>query len=272
MLLASMALAQESYFSPAVKQLWATSPELKVPESVLFDAVHQVIYVANINGKPAEKDGNGFISILSPDGRLLNSGWITGLDAPKGMGIFKERLFVTDITSIAEIDIASAKLIKKYPLTGSAFLNDITIDGSGVVYISDSGNGKIYRLRNGKIDIFLQGKEFDGCNGLCFSQGFLYVGTRNSILRIDCKTKTVNVFAADTGSIDGLEFAGDDTFIVSDWSGSVYRIKKGSKRELLLSTASEKVNAADIHYIVAKKILLVPTFLDNRVVAYEIKN
>jgi len=36
-----------------------------MPELVLYDDMRDVIYVANINGNPSEKDGNGFISILN---------------------------------------------------------------------------------------------------------------------------------------------------------------------------------------------------------------
>jgi hypothetical protein len=52
----------------------------------------------------------------------------------------------------------------------------------------------------------------------------------------------------------------------------VYRGYPGMERTLLLDTTPVKANAADIEFIISKKLLLVPTFSDNRVVAYKINS
>ena len=76
---------------------------LSTPESVLHDAGADVYLVSNINGSPLEKDGNGFISRLAPDGSVLALKWIDGeaqgitLNAPKGMAIQDGVLFVAAI-------------------------------------------------------------------------------------------------------------------------------------------------------------------------------
>src|SRR5688572_19671463 len=80
---------------------WTSDTTLRVPESVFVDAKNNVLYVANIDGKPDGKDGKGFISILTPDGKVKKRDWVTGLDAPKGMGVYKNNLYVTDITNVA---------------------------------------------------------------------------------------------------------------------------------------------------------------------------
>src|SRR5436190_23174459 len=92
---------------------WKTDTVLRVPESVLFDKKNHVLYVANINGKSDLKDGNGFISKLTPEGKVEKLEWVTGLDAPKGMALVANTLYVADLTSVAVIDIKQAKLIKK---------------------------------------------------------------------------------------------------------------------------------------------------------------
>ena len=43
---------------------WETAPVFKVPESVCY-AGGNLLYVANINGKPTDKDGNGYISMIT---------------------------------------------------------------------------------------------------------------------------------------------------------------------------------------------------------------
>src|SRR5262245_50894389 len=74
---------------PAVRY----SGAFATPESVLYDEANDRYLVSNVNGKPYEADGNGYIAVLSPDGSIANPKWIAGgvkkvkLDAPKGMGI-----------------------------------------------------------------------------------------------------------------------------------------------------------------------------------------
>src|SRR5690606_12741434 len=84
-------------------KVWQTTCDLKTPESVLYDQEKDVIYVANIDGDPSEKDGNGFISILNSDGIVKNLQWIKNLDAPEGLAIFKNKLYVADIDKLVEI-------------------------------------------------------------------------------------------------------------------------------------------------------------------------
>ncbi|MBW1673776.1 MAG: hypothetical protein JRJ45_09065, partial [Deltaproteobacteria bacterium] len=72
-----------------VDKQWQTKKELRVPESVLYDESRNVLYVSNINGKSAEKNGQGFISKVSLDGKIEVLKWATGLHAPKGSAIYK---------------------------------------------------------------------------------------------------------------------------------------------------------------------------------------
>ena len=82
---------------------------LNEPESVIFDKKNSVIYISNINGDPLKIDKNGYISKISVDGQILDKKWITGLDAPKGMTIFNDYLFVADINKIWRINTSNKK-------------------------------------------------------------------------------------------------------------------------------------------------------------------
>src|SRR5262245_10177215 len=53
-------------------------PGFQTPESVLYDADNDVYLVSNINGKPLDADDNGFISKVSPDGKITELKWIDG--------------------------------------------------------------------------------------------------------------------------------------------------------------------------------------------------
>ena len=83
---------------------------MDVPESAYFDQSRNVIYVANMVGQDNVKDGVGFISKVSTNGKVITREWITGLDAPKGMAVKGGSLFVTDIDKLIEIDIAAGKI------------------------------------------------------------------------------------------------------------------------------------------------------------------
>ena len=127
-----------------LNEIWATDTVLKTPESVIYDEIRDVLYVANINSNPGEKDMNGFISRLSTSGEILDLEWIKGLSAPKGMGIFGNMLYVTDITDLVIIDLDEAKIIQSVPVDSAVFLNDISVDMTGQVYLTDSRTGKIH--------------------------------------------------------------------------------------------------------------------------------
>jgi len=56
------------------------------------------------------------------------------------------KLYVSDITDLVEIDIASGKIIKRFNGPGSSFLNDVVADNLGNIYVSDTGTNTIYKL------------------------------------------------------------------------------------------------------------------------------
>lgn len=254
--------------SVSLQHQWTSDAVFKVPESVCFDSQQNVLYVANIDGAPTEKDGNGFISKLGLNGKVLNLQWITGLNAPKGMGIFAGKLFVTDIDQVVEIDIQQGKILKRYPAAGAEFLNDITIASDGRVFISDMRTDRIYLLNEGQIDTWLTGPELTRPNGLFFENDYLLIGC-GKVLQVNPGSKKTELFIADTGSIDGLVATGPRQYLISDWRGHIHLIEPEKPKKLLLDLTQKNMNAADIEYIPAKNMLLIPTFHDDRVVAYQ---
>ena len=247
---------------------WETPAVFEVPESVCIDG--GLLYVSNVNGKPTDKDGNGFIAILSLDGNVSKAPYISGLNAPKGMGIYHRKLFVTDIDRVAEIDLQNKTIVRFYDFPEAKFLNDIAIDQKGAVYISDVMSTRIYRIYDGKTEIWLDDPILTGPNGLYVEENQLLIGC-NKIVSVGLEDKKVTVWLDNTGNIDGLEGTGDGRYIFSDWQGSVYLVGNDKKIEKVLDTSAAGINAADIEYIPSLKLLLVPTFNDNRVMAYELK-
>jgi hypothetical protein len=261
--------SQEKFQHEKLITIWETKKDLKTPESVLYDNSDDVLYVSNINNKPWEKDNNGFISKMNLKGDIIEAQWVKGLSAPKGMGISKGKLYVADINQIAEIDIKKGEIINKYTIDTAKKLNDITVDKSGTVYVSDKGAATIYSLKKGKVELFLKNVELKEINGLYAQGNILYAGLENKVVNIDLITKSITTFVDNTGPIDGLVPTGKGTFLVSDWTGCIYEIKQGQKPVLLLNTTPLQIYAADIEYVTKENILLVPTFFKDNVVAYK---
>jgi len=250
--------------------MWQTEKVLKVPESVLYDASQNCLFVSNVNGKPTEKNGKGFISKLSTDGKVLNLKFAAGLNAPKGMAIYQNKLYVSDIDRLAEISLTDPKKIKFYEAPHSQFLNDVAIGKNGIVYVSDTGTGRIYKLENGVFGIWGKVAPLQQPNGLLCDKGHLLIGTGEGIFSADPVSGNVEKLVSLTGGIDGLKAVGNGKYIVSDWKGKV-QVVSATGATVLFDTTDKNINAADLEFVPNKDVLLVPTFSDNRVMAYKIK-
>jgi sugar lactone lactonase YvrE len=257
-----------------VEKKWQTEQILQVPEAVTYDPQRNVMYVSNINGKPLDKDGNGYISIVKLDGNIDNLKWVTGLNAPKGSALDGKNLYVTDIDALVQIDIETGKIIERYSSEEAVFLNDVAIDETGNVYVSDySGqNSAIYKLSGSEFSIWMKGDDIDRPNGLMLRGNKLLVGNSGDgkIKSVDLKDKTVRVIATVGSGIDGLRMDDEDNFIVSDWAGNTSYVSKDGTITSLINTTEQKINSADIEFIKKMNLLIIPTFFDNRLVAYQL--
>ena len=256
--------------APGLTRVWASDTLLRTPESVWYDRERDVIYVANVNMNPWEKDGNGFISRLDPQGNIIDLQWVDGLHGPKGMGVSGGSLFVADIDEVVEIDIESAEVINRYPVPGTPTLNDITV-GNGSVFISGSDSNKVFELKDGSVSEILQG-DFGRPNGLFREPDRLLMLTSNSSMlkSIDLETGEITDLVGELGHGDGIVPVGNGDYLASSWRGEVFYISSDWTSTQLLDTRDAEINAADIDYIIEKGLLLVPTFFDNRVVAYRL--
>ena len=182
-------------------------------------------------------------------GEITTLNWITGLNAPKGMGIFMRKLYVTDIDRIIEIDIDKASIVKEYPVKDAKFLNDITIDKEGNVYISDMGTGKIHRLFKGVVETWLENKNIFSPNGLFYEDGEILIGTKQGIFSTLIEDKRTWQIVKNTGGIDGLEADGHGSYLISDWMGKIQLVNSNKENVLLINTTDLMINAADIEYV-----------------------
>jgi DNA-binding beta-propeller fold protein YncE len=228
----NVAVAQES---DQIQKLWETPAQLKTPESVFYEPTENVLFVSNIDGKPEEKDGQGFISkISSSNGTVIELNWVTGLNAPKGMAASSDssKLYVADITDLVEIDIVNGQITNRYNAPGSAFLNDVVSDEQGNIYVSDTGTNATYKFdssNRSSLQIWLQNTELNSPNGLYVDNStnkLVVVG--DSLILVDLENKTISDLGEQVpiASLDGIEAdTSERLYYVTNWAaGKVYAV------------------------------------------------
>jgi sugar lactone lactonase YvrE len=246
-------------FIPAAQagELWRATG-LEQPESALFDAANNRIIVSNIVGNPAEVDGNGYLSVLSVDGKVVTQHWTDGMDAPKGSAISGGKLYVADITKVRVVDLASGKLISTIDVPGAVFLNDVTSDQSGKVYVTDMLADAIYRIDGDKPELFVRDAKLAAPNGIFADGGRLIVASwgkgikadfstaePGGLLAVDIASKAISPLpgAQNFADLDGVVAIGDSIYATAYMTGTLYRYKAGGAPEVV---AQFKSGSADI--------------------------
>ena len=256
----------------SIEEVWRTDTLMKTCESVRYDELRQQLYVTCINGKPWEKDGQGFIGLLNMNGSIKTERWITGLDAPKGMGILEGKLYVADLDQVAVIDIEKAEVLKKIKIPGAEQLNDIAVDKNGKIYFSDSSTGWIWTLEDDKPVKWVEGA-WERPNGLYIEDKRVLLASSGSqdLTEISLEDGSQTVLVTEIGHGDGVENIGKEGhYIVTSWSGEIFLILPDYSKLSLLKTSEEGINTADIGFNIAEQIIYVPTFFTNQVVAYRL--
>jgi len=212
------------------------------PESVAYDPKARVLYVGQFVSalKPAEKDGQGKISKVALDGKVLEDRFLPAagetLHKPKGIWVRGERLWVTDIDVVWIFDLKSRKG-RKLGLGGMGFANDPTVRGNDL-YISDNRNDLLYRVEpadflnhkgDPQVTMVFGGKGlnpnglYPARDGSLLIGGFLSPDKARGIYSLG-KGGEFKSLAAQLGRIDGIYQMKDGTLLVTDWnSGSLAR-------------------------------------------------
>lgn len=257
-----------------VTKLWETPQVFLTPESVLYDPERDILYVSSFDARYGQTpEFTGYISRVSLDGEVEELKWVADLDAPTGLGIYGDRLYTTERGYLTEIDIESGTILNRYPIPDSEFLNDLAIDAEGNIYMSDTRpDSRIYRFKDSEVEVWLGGDELVRANGLYIHGDRLLVGnTGDGMLKaVDLKEKSITAIAClGAGVVDGIRVDNAGNYLVSHWEGQTYVISPdGGVVEVL--DAMGAANSADFEYIRERNLLIIPTFVDNRVIAYRL--
>jgi len=214
--------------------------------------------------------GDGKITQVNTDGSRETLA--DGLNDPKGLDLFNQHIYVTDVDQVWRIDLDGRKTIyakaEDFPRK-PVFLNDLEIDGLGNVYVSDSGSeGKgagIFRITpEKKITQLLDGNTgiespngllLDGLNRLLvadFATGKLF-----QVIFSDHAAPVVSALNSGFGGADGLVRDSDGLLYISDWKGGhLWQLTEPRATPQLISSGHQA--AADIGLSADGRFILLP--------------
>ena len=251
-----------SFAQHSLEKVWESdSVTLKTPESVLYDSKSNSLYVSSM--------GSGSIVRIGLDGKIIKSDWVTGLNANKGSALFNGLLYTAEPSAIAVIDVDKALVVKRIPIDGAVMLNDVAMDSKGVVYVSDTRAGKVYRIDGDKPTLYLE--NLPGANGLLTVNTDLYVLTSTGFQKVNANKEITKIADGFESGLDGIVMVAYNEFSLSNYKGILYYVKADGSKQLLLDTRTNRIMANDISYNSKTKTVYVPSFGTNRIIAYRLK-
>ena len=254
---------------------------LSTPESFIVDEQSGNYYISNINGAPPQKDNNGFITRLDPDGKITALKFIEGgrdgvtLHAPKGLSIIGRVLYMSDIDAVRGFDKETGKVLHTIDLQGmgALFLNDLTHDNRGNLYISDTtafvdskAPGTIFKIETQnqhRASILVRDASLGSPNGLVIHPKTKRLMTNTwgagKILEIlpNGKIKTF-IEAPAWKDLDGLDYDNSGNLYISSFTeGIIYKVSEDMK----ISVVKDGLTTpADVNINRQNNTLLIPFF------------
>ena len=250
---------------------------LEGPEAVRYDPEQDVYFVANFGARDDDtRDSNGFISrIAAADGRVESLRFMTGsaahpLHQPRGMFIRGDTLWVADVDGVHGFLAGSGRHAAFIDFTRHepGFLNDIAVGPDGLLYVTDTGRGRVYRIRaDGVAEIAVEDERTGPPNGITWDasrSAFLLApwGGETTLRSWDPVSGEIRDVATLVGGrFDGIEVVEGDVLVTSQDDTTLYLLEDGRVRPL----ARTRGRGADIGVDTRRGRVAVPYIALNRV-------
>ena len=243
---------------------WIAEGKFCEPETVL-PLPDDTLLVSNVCD--FRERGNGFLTLLDVDGKVLDWRIVDAMDAPLGMALSGGRLYVVDMNRLLILRWPGYERLETIELDTSV-ANDVAVTPDGVTYVTDTAKNQVIEVDPDGGQTVLTGEaQFQGANGIELHDGMLYVGGKR-LWRVDLKKESVETIGPDwLSDIDGIEFEADGTMQITPVAGPLIRYRDEGDYEVL---GGEGVSSANHGYAASLKLALIPTGFDNQVIAIRI--
>ncbi|MGH7618102.1 MAG: SMP-30/gluconolactonase/LRE family protein [Gemmatimonadaceae bacterium] len=278
--------------APATPSKVGETAGMQTPESVRYDPELDVYFVSNINGNPSQHDNNGFIAVVradsagAPPKKLIEGGQngVT-LDAPKGLALVADTLWVADIDHVRAFNRTTGAKVADIDLSkrGATFLNAVAIGCDGAVYVTDTGlmfdstgtashpgKDQIFKIAGRRVTV-MRPDSLNAPNGITWdaanSRFLLAPFSGKAVQTWKQGDKSTTTLATGAGQFDGIEVLKDGRILVSSWADStVDVVQNGALSKLITGVGSP----ADIGVDTKRMVVAIPRFNDNKVEYYKI--
>lgn len=243
--------------------VWESPADLRDPESIVYDSKRNCFYVSNMDkSTPVSELRTDPVSKIGMNGEILDIEWMPAFSSPTGLLLLNDTLFIVEREGIAIVDVEQKKILQRISVPNNGYLNDITMDEEGSLYISDSEKGIIYRIQNNEVDIWYTSSSGGGINGLFYNQGKILFGDNgdHTFKSICTKNKKVKDIAyLGEGNIDGIQKLSPKQFLVSHFLGNIYIIDTKGKVKEIFNSRDKNLFVADFTYLPQQQWIVIPS-------------
>jgi len=248
---------------------------LRNPQSVLYDATSDVYLVSNADGGALDRDGSGFVSRISPKGEVESLRWIDGrregvvLDAPKGMALRGDTLYVADIDCVRLFRRATGAPVGSVCPQGATSLADVAVDQDGLVYVTDRGGdgtpgstGAVYTIdAEGAASMATGAKGLREPLGISASdRGVFVAGQGGRVVQLTPDGPR-GVVKSRSWRLGGIVFTRDGSFLFSNWADSTVlfvRAKEGGSKGDVFTLVRGIPSPGDLGYDARRDRVMIP--------------
>lgn len=252
--------------APRLEQLWVTEG-FEAPEGAAL-APDGSYFISNVAGDGSTKAGQGFVSKLGTDGTVLMLRWAEGLNAPKGMTVLGDTLYVADIDEVVTFDAHNGTKLDTIAIDGARMLNDMTVWNDEVI-VSDSGTATIHKLTPDGVGLVGYSLDWEGVNGVLGDGPRLLIATMKEGYLISLNGEvSEDIIARGMANADGIGLVPGGGYLVSSWPGQIHYVSEDGQVTTLLDTQEGGILQNDLS--VFGDVVIVPNWMPGTVTAWRV--